>query len=133
MRRTIHNAADMGVAPPAGKCETDVSICHMFCNGENLFAQPFDLEGNAAEGIFDAGWIPAEFSGQDRPADIIRQSYADLCFDFDHFFGRPGVAVLDDEIASVGLDQALTDLGEPGESIQQGLLSTEIVEYLSAI
>ena len=87
MRRTIHNAADMGVAPPAGKCETDVSTHHMLCNGENLFAQPYDLEGNAPEGIFDAGWIPAEFSGQDRPADIIRQSYADLCFDFDHFFG----------------------------------------------
>ena len=75
---------------------------------------------NAPEGIFDARWIPAEFSGQDRPADIIRQSYADLCFDFDHFFGRPGVAVLDDDNASVGLDQALNDLDEPGNPFNRG-------------
>ena len=111
----------------------DVAANHLLYNGENLYAEVMDIEGNPPEGFFDSGRYAAELRGEERPADIVAQSYADLCFAFDHFFGHPGRAALDDEIARVGLDQALIDLGEAGEFIRTRLRSANLKEYLSAM
>ena len=111
----------------------DIATNHLLYNGENLYAEVVDLEGNAPEGFFDSERYAAELRGEARPADIVAQSYADLCFAFDYFFGHPGKAVLDDAIDGVGLDRALNDLGEAGASIREGLHSTDLKEYLSAM
>lgn len=111
----------------------DIATNHLLYNGENLYAEVVDLEGNPPEGFFDSGRYAAELNGEERPADIVAQSYADLCFAFDYFFGHPGKAALDDAIAGVGLDRALNDLGEAGASIRAGLHSTDLKEYLSAM
>ncbi len=98
----------------------DIATNHLLYNGENLYAEVVDLEGNPPEGFFDSGRYAAELNGEERPADIVAQSYADLCFAFDYFFGHPGIAALDDAIAGVGLDRALNDLGEAGAFIRHG-------------
>ena len=111
----------------------DIATNHLLYNGENLYAEVVDLEGNPPEGFFDSARFAAELSGEARPEDIVAQSYADLCFAFDYFFGHPGKAALDDAIDGVGLDRALNDLGEAGASIREGLHSTDLKEYLSAM
>ena len=111
----------------------EVSTRHMLYNGENLYAQYAGLGGDAPEGFFDSKMLSARLEGEARPASVVKQSYADLCFCFDYFFGHPGRSLLDSDIASKGLDQAIADLGEAGQAIREGLNSTDLMEYLSAM
>jgi len=39
-----------------------------------------------------------------REEDVIREDYAELCFNLDYFFGHPGVALLDKGISEKGLN-----------------------------
>ena len=112
---------------------TDIATNHLLYNGESLFAQRFDMNGLSPQGLYESEVLSAEFQGQARPEDVARQCYADLCFNFDHFFGHPGKAPLDAAIAEVGLDQALEDLGAEGQSIKAALNSTDLMEYISAL
>jgi hypothetical protein len=112
---------------------TDIATNHLLYNGENLYALRFDLEGRPVEGFFESEQLQAEMKGGKRPEDLVRQCYADLCFNFDCFFGHPGKAVLDGPLAEKGLDRALTDLGEDGLAIKAGLLSSDFGEYVSAL
>ena len=112
---------------------TDIATNHLLYNGEKLFARRMDLEGSSPAGFWESEAFQKLFEGEDRPEDIIQQCYADLCFTFDHFFGHPGVAALDEALAQKGLDQALTDLGRKGTSIKEGLLSPSLAEYISAM
>ena len=109
---------------------TDIATNHMLYNGENLFLQRFGLGGKGIEGFYDSEVLMAQIHGQERPEDVIRQCYADLCFNFDYFFGHPGKAPLDDAIAQNGLDEALSGLGDEGEEIREGLLSSSLTEYI---
>ena len=112
---------------------TDIATNHLLYNGENLYYQRLSLGGTGIEGFYDSEKFKAEFSGEERPEDVVRQSYADLCFDLDYFFGHPGVAKLDAALAEKGLDQALTDLGEEGEELKEGLLSASLADYTAAL
>lgn len=111
----------------------DISTWHMLYNGEVLYLTMIDLTGAAPEGFFDSERFLAELQGRERPADVIQACYADLCFSFDYFFGHPGRAVLDEAIAGKGLDQALTELGEEGSAIREGLFSPDLGTYLQAM
>ncbi|MCR4655453.1 MAG: hypothetical protein K5770_04390 [Lachnospiraceae bacterium] len=112
---------------------TDIATNHMLYNGENLYVQRISLDGTGIEGFYQSERFKAEINGEKRKPDIIKQSYADLCFNFDYFFGHPGVAVLDEAIADKGLDQALKDLGKEGRDIRRGLLSNDLEEYVSTL
>ena len=112
---------------------TDVATNHLLFNGEKLYAQRVSLQGRAPEGFWDSELFQAQFRGEKRPDDIVKQCYADLCFNFDYFFGHPGIAVLDADIAEKGLDQALTGYGSEGKAIREGLLSDKLTEYVSAM
>ncbi|MDO5703246.1 MAG: S41 family peptidase [Lachnospiraceae bacterium] len=112
---------------------TDIATNHMIYNGEKLYAQRVDMELKPIEGFWESKIYEEEFKGAERPEDIIMQCYADLCFNVDHFFGYPGVAPLDEEMAEKGLDQALAELGEEGEELKEGLLSPDIYEYTAAM
>ena len=112
---------------------TDIATNHMLYNGENLYIGRFSLDGTLPEGFLDSERFRAEFSGQDRPEDIIKQSYADLCFNFDYFFGHRGKSVLDEAMASEGLDKAIEDLGEDGQAIKEGLFSPDLAVYLNSL
>lgn len=112
---------------------TDIATNYLIYNGETLYAQRVDLEGKSPEGFWDSELFQAEFDGEERPEDLVKECYADLCFSFDYFFGHPGIALLDEALGEKGLDQALTDLGKEGQSIKKGLLSNSLAEYISAL
>lgn len=112
---------------------TDIATNYLIYNGENLYTQRLGLEGAGPKGFYDSASLQAEADGEVRPDDIIKQSYADLCFNFDYFFGHPGKSLLDADLAEKGLDAAILGLGEEGTEIKEGLLSTDLAEYLNAM
>lgn len=112
---------------------TDIATNYVVYNGENLYVQRMSLDGSYPEGMFDTETIKAELQGQERPEDIVNQSYADLCFNIDNFFGHPGKAPLDEAVAESGLEQALLGLGKKGEKLVAKLKSPDLSEYLSAL
>ena len=112
---------------------TDVATNHLRFDGKNLYMAKLTAEKKPDDPILLNDTILAMVDGQERPADLIAQCYADLCFSLDYFFGHPGVAKLDAALAEKGLDQALADLGEEGAAIREGLLSPDFTEYLAAL
>ena len=112
---------------------TDIATNYMLYNGENLYYQRVSLDGSGIEGFYDSDFFEAQIEGEPRPDDIIKECYADLCFNFDYFFGHPGIAPLDAAIEEKGLDQAIDDLGEKGAEIKEGLMSTDFSEYLNSL
>ena len=112
---------------------TDIATNYVAYNGENLYVQRMSLDGSFPDGLYDTERIKAELQGQERPEDIVKQSYADLCFNIDNFFGHPGKAPLDEAVAESGLEQALLGLGKKGEKLIAKLKSPDLSEYLSAL
>lgn len=111
---------------------TDIAANYTLYNGESLYALRF-MDGSAADGLYGSETLQAQMRGEERPEDVIKQCYADLCLSFDCFFGHPGRAALDEALAEKGLDQALEDLGEDGAAIKEGLLSASLADYLEAM
>ncbi len=105
----------------------------MVYNGENLYALTYLTKEGMIGEIYGSEALQAQLRGEDRPEDIIKQCYADLCLNFDYFFGHPGRAVLDGAVAEQGLDQALESLGEDGRAIKEGLFSPSLTEYINAL
>ena len=110
----------------------DISTRMMTWNGERarfgrygteLFESP-DMESAMMQTLVTKGV---------RPEDVAEETFAELCFDIDNFFGHPGVAVLDAAIAEKGLKQALLDLGEAGEALIEELQSTRGNDYLKGM
>ncbi len=112
---------------------TDIATRHLRYDGEKLYLSRMDLEGNPKDPVLTGSAVTSLLTGQQRPEDVIRQCYAELCFNFDYFFGHPGKAALDAEITAKGLDAALEGLGEEGAALKAGLLSPDMAEYLSAL
>ena len=113
---------------------TDIATNHMLYNGENLYARKMDINGlDPAPDYWDSQKFKDEIEKDERPEDLVQECYAELCFNFDHFFGHPGKAMLDEAIGEKGLDQALTDMGPEGIAIREGLLSPSFSEYQSAM
>ena len=112
---------------------TDIATNHMIFNGEKLYVQRISLDGTSPEGLYQTERLKAELQGQERPADIVKQSYADLCFNIDYFFGHPGKAPLDQAVAESGLEGALKSLGDEGEVLIRKLQSPKLPEYLSGV
>ena len=112
---------------------TDIATHHLRYDGKALYQKRVELTANAGDAVLLNETLQAMLSGEARPADVISQCYADLCFNFDTFFGYPGKAALDPAMAEKGLDGALTDLGAEGAAIKAGLLSPGMPEYLAAL
>ena len=112
---------------------TDVATRHLRYDGENLYLNLLDLDGTPDDPVLTGENLAALLGGKERPADLISQCYAGLCFTFDYFFGHPGRAEMDAALAEKGLDQALEERGEEGRAIREGLLSPSMTEYLAAM
>ncbi len=112
---------------------TDIATNHILYNGENLYVQRTSIDGKPIEGFFDSEAFRNKIDGEARPDDVVKQCYADLCFNFDYFFGHPGKAPLDEALAEKGMEQALADLGEEGAIIKEGLLSPDFSKYVTAM
>ena len=112
---------------------TDIATRTLRWDGESLFLGRVELEASPEDPVLNSAPLTALLAGGERPESAIRQGYAELCFNFDYFFGHPGVAPLDAQIAGMGLDAALDALGEEGAAIKTGLLSPDMGEYLAAL
>jgi hypothetical protein len=112
---------------------TDTATNHVLYNGENLYVQRMSLDGSSPEGLYETEALKAQLQGEKRPEDVVKQCYADLCFNIDNFFGHPGKAPLDETVAEMGLDQALDSLGNKGKKLKAKLQSEDLSEYLSAL
>ncbi len=112
---------------------TDVAGNFMRYNGENLYVQGAFRDDYLTDGLFRSDALQAQVRGENRPEDIIKQCYADLCFNFEYFYGYPGKAVLEEALKDKGLDQALESLGEDGRAIKEGLLSSSLEDYIDAM
>ena len=112
---------------------TDIATSYFLYNGEALYAQRISPSGDPIEGLFASDMMQALIHGEDRPEDLIRQSYADLCLCFDCFYGYPEKLAFEEALAEKGLDQALEGLGEDGQAIKAGLLSPSFAEHAKAM
>lgn len=111
---------------------TDIATRHLRFDGKNLYLNRYMPGTDVNDPILSGESLAELVAGKERPADLITQCYAGLCFNLDYFFGHPGVSVLDADLAEKGLDQALTDLGEDGPAIREGLHSPDMKEYLAS-
>ena len=111
---------------------TDIATWHMVYNGEMGFLGRMQLDEN--DGV--AG-NPELFKKMDtemtRPVDIAEETYKELCFTLDYFYGVSGAAVLDDVIREKGFEQALIDIGDEGKAVIEGLSSTDVRTYYAAM
>ena len=110
----------------------DIALNYVLYNGEKVFRPALDFDGLSSlpAGYYESEPMRALLTGEaEREEDVIRESYAELCFILDYCFGHPGVALLDEAIAEKGLDQALKDL-EGGQQLLDLLLSPDMVQYL---
>ncbi|MCR5402930.1 MAG: hypothetical protein K6E91_03815 [Butyrivibrio sp.] len=112
---------------------TDIATNFMLYNGEKLYLRRVSLDGSIIDGMYGSDVLLSQIHGKERPEDIIKQCYADLCLNFDYFFGFPGIAALEQAIAEKGLDEALDSLGEDGQDIKKGLFSSSFEDYLYAM
>ena len=110
---------------------TDLALNHLRWDREHLYLARPSLGEN--EKVLTSETLVNELHGAERPEDIRKQSYADLCFAFDYFFGHPGTAKLDAALGEKGLDRAITDLGEEGEKLRKGLQSPNLAEYMTTV
>ncbi len=112
---------------------TDIATNFLLYNGEALYAQTCHLDGEPIEVFFASDTMQALIHGEDRPEDLIRQCYADLCLCFDYFYGYPEKLAFEKVLAEKGFDQALESLGEDGQAIKAGLLSPSFAEHAKAM
>ena len=112
---------------------TDIATNHLRYDGKALYLRRVELAANPNDPILMNETMLARLKGEKRPADIIAQCYADLCFTFDYFFGHPGKCPLDAALAEKGLDGAIEDLGEEGAAIKADLLSPDLATYIAAM
>ena len=112
----------------------DISMQYLVYNGDTLFKYSctmFNME-SYAPGFYEGEKIQKLIRGEtQRQEDQIRESYGELCFIVDYFYGHPGTAPLEASLREKGLDEALNDLPDGrGESIRQALHSADYFEYL---
>ena len=112
---------------------TDIATNHLRYDGKALYLRRVELSVDPNDSILMNETMLARLKGEERPADIIAECYADLCFTFDYFFGHPGKCPLDAPLAEKGLDGAIEDLGAEGITLKADLLSPSLPTYIAAM
>ena len=111
---------------------TDIATNFLSYNGETLQMYRIALNDSSLPPGYLSDTLTSQLGGEKRPEDVAKQSYADICFTYDYLYGQTGKSKLGDAVAEKGLDQALTELGEEGQSLKAGLLSQDLSQYMSA-
>ena len=108
---------------------TDIAMNYAFYNGETFYRSMLDLDslGGLPAGYFESENMRALLSGErKRDEDEIRESYGELCFIIDYFYGFPGRAAFDENIREKGLDETLK---KDHEEIRNALLSDDMRDF----
>lgn len=111
-----------------------VVSCYIKWNGEKVFYESYFSSEEYKKNIIDSSPLLRNILDEGiRPKDLADETYNELCFGFDYFYGHPGVIALDQAIEEKGLENALLDLGEEGESLINRLKSEDTFEYYFAL
>ena len=135
----IHADAD-DVYLPLGLLSTmltDLANNCLLFNGETAFRPVVNVENlsGVPDGYYESEQMKALLTGEaQREEDEIRESYGELCFILDYFFGYPGAAPLDPAMAEKGFEAALLEFPDgTGPELAAGLLSPDMGTYLIAL
>ena len=116
---------------------TDLVYHYSVCNGETFYFNTVDPCYHDNISLIDPDYAKPIMDKLDkdlnRSEDMAEYAYNELMFSFDHFYGFPGAAVLNDEIKEKGLEQALIDYGEEGEKTVELLKSRNLAEYMCGL
>ena len=113
---------------------TDIATRHIRWNGEKVFLATFlSSKEYRMSAVTSSPLLDSIFVEGNRPKDLADETYNELCFSFDYFYGHPGIIALDQAIEEKGLEGALLDLGEEGESLINRLKSEDTIEYYFAL
>ena len=111
---------------------TDGATNTALYTGDALVLMRMPLDGQLPEPYVSSPTLDRLMSGEPRPDDVIRQSYADICLSFDTMFGYPGKSAFEPRLRDMGLERALRAEGPEGEALLDGLKSADYAEYLLA-
>ena len=113
---------------------SDIATNYAIYNGEKVLLSSIvlDTDTSSLPAGYYSDWYTSMMKGEDRPEDLIDQSYADICLAFDTMFGHPGKAVMDADMKKKGLEQAVTDMGAEGKEILENMKSPDYATYVVA-
>ncbi len=96
--------------------------------GEKIYVR--DFVGLYFESVMDED--PDYFTAvkADRPEDLARYTYDELCFNIDLWYGRPGQELIHDELMNKPLDQVLT---EQYPEIREKLLAGDFETFYAGL
>ncbi len=116
---------------------TDLVYHYSVCNGETFYFNCVNPSNQDNISMIDPDYAKPIMEKLDkdlnRPDDMAEYAYNELMFSFDHFYGLPGTAVLNDDIREKGLEQALIDYGEEGQKTVELLKSKNLAEYMCGL
>ncbi len=108
---------------------SDLSYHYVLYNGENVYLNDFRCGDDIIDQYPD--YLEPLKARMKRDPDMAGFNYNELCFAIDHFYGFPGKARLNEEIAKKGLDRALYDEGGAGSYVGTALKSADMVKYMA--
>ena len=110
----------------------DLHYHYAACNGEKVVVVDADEDETSVESVDPDFSYDTLMEKEDRPEDLIAYSYAELCFVFDHFYGRPGRSPYEAQLYAEGLDKTLISFPE-GKQIKAFLLSGNMKDYVAGL
>ena len=106
---------------------TDLFYHHAGFNGEKVVANISVNEVSLAE--IDPDYYKPLLAKMERSKSMAEFNYKELCFAMDHFYGFPGRVKDEPVLKEKGLDKALEEDIETGQTIKKLLLSDKLTDY----
>ena len=106
---------------------TNLAYMYLSFNGETLYVNADNRTDPAWER--DADYALPIYGRADRDPGLAAYAYRELCFVMDHFYGFPGRAELNDDLAALGLDGALQAHSDVSRRCRTLLMSEKLGEY----
>ena len=88
------------------------------------------MDNMNVDGYFDKSSV---YQSLTRSKELARFTYANLCFVFDFFYGRPTSALLAASVDEIGFDATLENYSDDTRLAKQALLSTNRCEYFAGL
>lgn len=125
----LRGAADDVYLPLATLSDLFTNLAYLYVsfNGETVYVN-FDNRWDPPWQR-DAAYADPIYARADRPADLAAFAYDELCFAIDTFYGYPGRAPLNDDLAAYGLDGALRAHSDASRRCRELLMSRKLGEY----
>ena len=110
----------------------DLHYHYAACNGEKVVVVDADEDETGVDSLEPDFSYESLIGKGDRPDDLITYSYAELCFVFDNFYGRPGRSPYEAQLYADGLDKTLLSFPE-GQQIKTLLLSRKMKDFAAGL